>query len=204
MEFVATLFSVLSSVVFIWACVGLVSPRLARIPSRGHSVLVWGLSMLLLAVGTVAENAPRQQPAETAADAPPARTWEEFVREVQEHRNRVLTDDEILEEVKRREAQARTDELNRREYEARRRAETATVSPSGSALAWADRVEVYEGMPLEEVMAQMPDTIQPAGRQVGSDRIFTWTFRDGSQIVVGFRALGPGAGLGMRFVDIRE
>lgn len=57
---------------------------------------------------------------------------------------------------------------------------------------------------LEQFMIQMPDIL--ATRSISGDkRIFTWTFSDGSKIVATFQpAGGPGTGLVLHMVDIRD
>ena len=57
MNFLGTILGLLSIVVFIWACVGLFAPARAKLSSRWQSVLVWGVSFILL----LASNAALQQ-----------------------------------------------------------------------------------------------------------------------------------------------
>ena len=51
MEMLGSAIASISFVVFLWAAVGLVRPRWARIPNRGTAVAIWVLSVVLLAVG---------------------------------------------------------------------------------------------------------------------------------------------------------
>ena len=50
MNFLGTILGLLSIAVFIWACVGLFAPARARLSSRWQSVLVWGISVILLGI----------------------------------------------------------------------------------------------------------------------------------------------------------
>ena len=54
METLGQFFMLLSLGVFIWACIGLFRPSLARLPNRAAAVGVWVLSIALLAVALLA------------------------------------------------------------------------------------------------------------------------------------------------------
>ena len=51
MEMLGSAIVSISFVVFLWAAVGLIRPRWARIPNRGTAVAIWVLSVVLLAAG---------------------------------------------------------------------------------------------------------------------------------------------------------
>ena len=51
MEMLGSAIVSISFVVFLWAAVGLIQPRWARIPNRGTAVAIWVLSVVLLAAG---------------------------------------------------------------------------------------------------------------------------------------------------------
>jgi hypothetical protein len=60
---------------------------------------------------------------------------------------------------------------------------------------------------LEQFTAQMPASLQPESSRRGSNRVFVWTFRDGSQIEATFRPRGgenSGQGLVLYSVDVRD
>jgi hypothetical protein len=59
---------------------------------------------------------------------------------------------------------------------------------------------------LEQMMGQMPNTPSNTERR-GQNRIFTWTFSDGSKIIATFRpkgAEGSGQGLVLYMVELRD
>ena len=59
---------------------------------------------------------------------------------------------------------------------------------------------------FQDLMAQMPSTIQPRQERSGVNRKVTWVFRDGSYIAATFRPLGgetSGQGLVLYMVDIK-
>ncbi len=60
------------------------------------------------------------------------------------------------------------------------------------------------GAPMEEILTQMPDNIQPRRSRSGEDRIFIWTFPDRSEIELVFRPRGGGTGLVLYLVDVRD
>ena len=51
MKMLGSAIVLISFVVFLWAAVGLIRPRWARIPNRGTAVAIWVLSVVLLAAG---------------------------------------------------------------------------------------------------------------------------------------------------------
>jgi hypothetical protein len=60
---------------------------------------------------------------------------------------------------------------------------------------------------LEQLMKQMPDTLQPQMSRSGVNRTLKWVFGDGSSISATFRPLGgegSGKGLVLYMVDIRD
>ena len=71
------------------------------------------------------------------------------------------------------------------------------------AQATVNRVQGDLDSPLERILAQMPDDVVPALRQSGQDRIFTYTFADGSQLILTFRPGAPGEGLFLYTADVR-
>ena len=60
------------------------------------------------------------------------------------------------------------------------------------------------GAPMEEILTQMPDNIQPRRSRSGEDRIFIWTFPDRSEIELVFRPRGGRTGLVLYLVDVRD
>jgi hypothetical protein len=60
---------------------------------------------------------------------------------------------------------------------------------------------------LEQFTAQMPQSPPPKIVRCGVDRIFAWTFPDGSQITAAFRPRageGSGRGLALYMVNVKE
>ncbi|MCY4509455.1 MAG: hypothetical protein OXG35_21190 [Acidobacteria bacterium] len=76
---------------------------------------------------------------------------------------------------------------------------------SGVSMARATASRVQGGLdsPLERIMVQMPDDVVPTRRLSGQNRIFTYTFTDGSQLILTFRPGAPGEGLFLYTVDVR-
>ncbi|HEX8549934.1 MAG TPA: hypothetical protein VF681_00125 [Abditibacteriaceae bacterium] len=56
---------------------------------------------------------------------------------------------------------------------------------------------------LEEMMAQMPNNIQPEMGQSGTQRTFVWTFGDGSKMLASFEPKSSGDGLVVSSIDLR-
>ena len=71
------------------------------------------------------------------------------------------------------------------------------------ARSTASRVQGGLDSPLELIMVQMPDDVVPTRRLSGQNRIFTYTFTDGSQLILTFRPGAPGEGLFLYTVDVR-
>lgn len=80
MNFLSAILGLLSIAVFIWACVGLFAPARARLSSRWQSVLVWGISVILLGISgsmnrddpdsTTSTPASRSVSAATSSEGP--------------------------------------------------------------------------------------------------------------------------------------
>lgn len=207
MAVIGSLLVLLSLAVFLWACIGLISPEIARLPSRWHSVLVWLGSVALAGLFGVVQD--RVNPPPASGPAPPMRAvGEPPISPTQE---------ELEERMERqRRSQEQADEANRRnreEYEARRSSGTAQQAPSrptapmagqASARQWLSRVTGDLGTPMAQIMTQMPNDIQPSRSQSGEDRIFVWRFRDGSEIEMSFRPRAVGQGLELYWVDVND
>lgn len=89
-----------------------------------------------------------------------------------------------------------------RRPQTQQRAPTRTSGVS-MARATASRVQGGLDSPLELIMVQMPDDVVPTRRLSGQNRIFTYTFTDGSQLILTFRPGAPGEGLFLYTVDVR-
>ena len=72
------------------------------------------------------------------------------------------------------------------------------------ARLWLGTVQGGLDSPMEQILPQMPDDIFPERRQSGQDRIFTYGFEDGSQMVLTFRPREAGQGLILYTVDVRD
>lgn len=79
---------------------------------------------------------------------------------------------------------------------------------SSKAREWAKRVKAeLDVTTLQQFVVQMPEGMQPKREQKGQNRVFTYTFSDGSQIIATFRprgGAGSGQGLVLYMVDIRD
>jgi hypothetical protein len=79
---------------------------------------------------------------------------------------------------------------------------------SSQAHSYARRVKAdLDVTTLEQLMKQMPDTMQPQMSRSGANRTLKWVFGDGSSISATFRPLGgegSGNGLVLYMVDIRD
>ena len=61
------------------------------------------------------------------------------------------------------------------------------------------------GDPMEAILAQMPDGMQPRRERRGEQRIFTYTFSDRSQLIFSFVPReGGGRGLVLYFIDVKD
>ena len=72
------------------------------------------------------------------------------------------------------------------------------------ARAYLSRIRGDIGSPMESILSQMPDDIIPSRRQSGEQRIFTYEFDDGSQMILTFRPREAGRGLILYTVDVRD
>lgn len=83
-----------------------------------------------------------------------------------------------------------------------------TPGRESDARAYAHRVRAdLDVTTLEQLTAQMPDTLQPTLERRGQNRTLTWTFADGSQLAATFRPLGGEGserGLVLYMVNIEE
>ena len=124
METAGAVFVLLSVLVFLWACLGLIDPKWALLRVRLNTVAVWAVSVVLLLGGSVMQQNAQQQQARGARDrlaAERARAIAEERQAAAEARAR-RTPEEIAAE------QARIDAINaanRAEYESRVLAGTA-------------------------------------------------------------------------------
>ena len=80
------------------------------------------------------------------------------------------------------------------------------VSPvsAQSARAYLSRIRGGIGSPLVDVLSQMPDDMTPDIDLRGEDRVFTYTFGDGSEMILVFRPSGNQTGLELYMVDVRD
>ena len=60
------------------------------------------------------------------------------------------------------------------------------------------------GTSMESILSQMPDGMVPTRDRRGEDRVLTYTFGDGSEMILAFRPSGSQTGLELYMVDVRE
>ena len=60
------------------------------------------------------------------------------------------------------------------------------------------------GSPMEDILSQMPDGMIPERRQSGENRMFTYTFGDGSRMILTFRPRETGWGLVLYTVQVED
>ena len=82
----------------------------------------------------------------------------------------------------------------------------ASMKRPGMSLARSVASAIQGGLdtPMDRVLAQMPDDVSPERSRSGADRLFTYSYSDGSKLVLSFRPREEGAqrGLVLYFVDI--
>lgn len=74
----------------------------------------------------------------------------------------------------------------------------------GESMARQQMERIRGGLddPIGPILAQMPMTAQR--RRMGEDRTFTYTFGDGSRLILVARPQGGGRGLALYYVDIED
>jgi uncharacterized membrane protein len=98
----------------------------------------------------------------------------------------------------------REEERRQRRLAARERRERERSEQSSESLArrQMERMQGQLGDPIGPILEQMS---MPAQRsQSGEDRTFTYTFRDGSRLILVARPQGDGQGLTLYYVDVQE
>ena len=80
----------------------------------------------------------------------------------------------------------------------------SSPTSSRSARPYLSRIRGGIGSPLVDVLSQMPDDMTPSIDLRGEDRIFTYTFGDGSEMILVFRRSGEQDGLELYMVDVRD
>ena len=83
------------------------------------------------------------------------------------------------------------------------RGDSSPTSPR-SARPYLSRIRGGIGSPLVDVLSQMPDDMTPSIDLRGEDRVFTYTFGDGSEMILVFRPSGNQTGLELYMVDVRD
>ena len=149
-------------VFFAWAGVGLVSPRLVGLPSRWTSVVVWALSAALVGVGgNLLPDSMQEEPVQPRAAAGEVDREDRYQRWVDSR-----TPEQI--ERQRRAAVAAGNEGRLRAQQLSR----SSRDVPRSVRDWLPRVRGGLGFPMQSILAQMPDDIQPTPSWVGKSRSF--------------------------------
>ena len=189
----STVLLVVSVIVFLFACLCLLVPGL-----RLKTVLVWAVAVVLLSVA--------------CDDAPPPTviTNEQRDRNIERQREQRAEElgtsvDEVLalEARERAEADARRDA----EQERMRRLQREPASGQREESIARQQMRLVRGRvglgdPIGPMLAQIPSS--PRRSQLGEDRTFTYTFGDGSRLILGARPGGDQAGLVLWYVDVED
>lgn len=78
------------------------------------------------------------------------------------------------------------------------------LTATRSARDWLPRVRGGLDSPMQAILSQMPDGIQPDISMRLDRRVFSYRFPDGSQLILAFRPLGRGEGLVLDYVDVED
>ena len=78
------------------------------------------------------------------------------------------------------------------------------LTATRSARDWLPRVRGGLDSPMQAILSQMPDGIQPDISMRLDRRAFSYRFPDGSRLILAFRPLGRGQGLVLDYVDVED
>ena len=191
----ANVLLVVSVIVFLFACLCLLVPGL-----RLKSVLVWAVSVLLFW-------------AAFALDAPPPPqviTAEQRQQNIDRQRRERAAElgismNQVLElEARERAAAAEQQQADQERMRALQREPSADQRGGSMARQQMERMRGDLDDPIGPILEQMPSRAVLQRRQSGEDRIFTYTFGDGSRLILGARPSGNQTGLVLRYVDLED
>ena len=188
----STVLLVVSVIVFLLACLCLLVPGL-----RLKSVLVWAVSVVLFSTAMW-------------LDAPPPQvvTTEQRDRNIERQRQQRAEELGIpVSELAAYEERERAEAAERRAEERRAARERAAERPAvrrGTSMArqQMERVQGALDAPIGPILAQIP--LVPQRSQSGEDRTFTYTFGDGSRLILVARPSGNQTGLVLYYVDVED
>ena len=186
----STVLLIVSVIVFLFACLCLLVPGL-----RLKSVLVWAVSVLLFWAAYALD-----QP-----EPPQVITAEQRQQNIERQRQQRAEELGIsVDEVAALEARERAEAAERQRAEQERmRAPTAEPAESEARQQMSRvRRRVGLGDPIEPILAQIPLTARRT--RSGEDRTFTYTFGDGSRLILGARPSGNQTGLILYYVDVED
>ena len=192
--FIGGLLALLGLGGFLWGCAGLIAPRLVGLGSRGRACLV--LIAAISLAGILGEM-----------DVPPPPETAESVPVQRESSTITLPDGTTV-------TRAEWERSRQAYYEQQARLDEAGQDVPAESPRFADapqsarpylsRIQGDLGTPMESILSQMPDGMIPTRDRRGEDRVFTYTFGDGSEMILVFRPSGNQTGLELYMVDVRD